>query len=419
MYYLLFLFYLLLACYFVSRSSFVKSTGLSIQIIIPLFLVKVVAGLVLAIIVQKYTTNGNDYWNNNALGIEEYELLIKDPVRFLTSIFDNPYENYGHFFGSENSYWNDLQLNLLLKLIAVLNIFTRGNYYVNIIFFSLMGFYGSVALYRVFFHIYKEKKWPIIIGCFLLPSTIYFTAGIHKDSIVFLLLGLFSYCLYFNVIEYLKVRRTIVLLLSFVLIALFRGYLAVLLLPAALTFIICSRYKLRPLLTFITVYGTGILILFAGEFIIPSFQPLKVITEKQAAFFSLPDAKTTFQKDTIAPTVLDLATHTPQAFSHSVIHPYILEYPSFLYNAVAIEMTFYLLLFLWIIIALAKKSQFQSSPFTCFAVFFAISALLLIGFIVPYPGAIIRYRSLFFPFVITPLLAVLRPKTKYINKINI
>jgi hypothetical protein len=69
----------------------------------------------------------NDYWDNNIMARTEHALLLKDPLHFITSLGTSSYGQYGNYFGSANSYWNDLEVNLLIKIIAIIDILTLGN----------------------------------------------------------------------------------------------------------------------------------------------------------------------------------------------------------------------------------------------------------------------------------------------------
>ncbi len=92
-------------------------------------MVKVSAGITLGWLFKTYYGQGNDYWDLNAYGIEEYQLLLQHPLAFFTNLFDSGYKNENGFFASTGSFWNDLENNFLIKTLGLFNIFSRGNYY--------------------------------------------------------------------------------------------------------------------------------------------------------------------------------------------------------------------------------------------------------------------------------------------------
>ena len=91
-------------------------------------------------------------------------------------------------FSSCDSFWNDLKGNIIIKLVSVFNIFSRGDYYINSLFL-ISRFLWACYIVQGVYKIYPGRAVWVIIGCFLLPSTIYFSSGIHKDGMVFLMLA--------------------------------------------------------------------------------------------------------------------------------------------------------------------------------------------------------------------------------------
>ncbi len=376
--------------------------------IAALFILKVFAGVVIGWIMQKFYP-GNDYWAMNHFGIEEYKLMRSNPHEFFTNIFKSPYDNgYSGFFNSIGSYWNDLRYNIILKLLAFCDIFSRGNYYINSLIFNFFGFFGPVALFRVFAHIYKNKKWAVIAGCFLLPSTLFYASGIHKDLIIFTMLGLFCYALYFSAVERWSIKRSILIFLSVTVMLLIRNYVAIALIPPCVAFVISTKRKMSPVFIFIAIYAVIIVMLFVLELAVPSFQPLKVITQKQTDFLNLPLAGSQIDLNVLEPNLKSFLINLPQAFNNGVLRPYLWDSNKIYLLAHAIELLLYEVLFLLMISRYRKKLNARV-PFILMALFFSISMLLITGFIIPNIGSIVRYKSIYLPFLLTPLLASIYP----------
>ncbi|MEO8772002.1 MAG: hypothetical protein ABI402_18030 [Ferruginibacter sp.] len=372
-------------------------------IIISLFLLKVIAGLAIGWMSQKYYP-GNDYWALDKDGLVEYKLMMSHPREFLTNIFISPYKNgYTGFFNSIGSYWNDLRYNIILKLIAFCDIFSRGNYYINSLFFNFFGFIGLVALFHVFDDIYKNKKWIIITGCFLLPSTLYFSSGIHKDLIVLTMLGIFCYALYFSFTQKFTLNRSIIIFISFVVLLFMRNFVAVALIPVSIAYILCIKKRFGPFPTFISIYALIFLVLLFLQYLVPSFQPLKIITQKQTDFLNLPTAATQLKTNVLEPGLKSFVKNIPQAIEHGFLRPYLWDTKGNFIFPFALELLFYELLFLFVLF----KNRFKPTllnPFIIFSIFFAVSMLILTGLIIPNTGSIVRYKSIYLPFLITPLL---------------
>jgi hypothetical protein len=417
LYYLLFFVYLLLGCYLVTRIPFIRKAGIGNKTIIALFLAKVLAGLLIGWLSNKYNPGTSDYWWINADGWLEYQLLRTDPREFFSNIFRSSYDHYDGFFNSIGSYWNDLKNNIIIKILAFCNIFTRGNYYVNSLFLNFFAFMGSVALYRVFSHIYIHKKRLLIAGCFLLPSTLYFTSGIHKDLVVYTMLAFLCYAVYFSVEQHISLKRILIICLTMLGLLLIRNFVLIMIIPPILAFIICMKKGWKPWLVFSSTYLLMILGISLVSWIYPSLAPLQIIVQKQQDFLNLPVAASQLPMPVLTADPASFVQHFFLAVNHGFLRPYPWEPAGPFLFPLSIELYFYLFLMACAFFFRDRANE-KSSPFIYLSICFALSLLLINGYIVPNMGSLVRYRSIYWPFLIVPLLAIIRlPKVlnKHIN----
>jgi hypothetical protein len=382
----------------------VQNAGLGTKMVLLLFVIKVAVGIIGGIVSHFLMHDNTDQYGYTLQGLIEYNNLIHRPQIFFTDSLPSAYaNNLGDFFGSHNSFWNDLRNNILVKTIGLFNILSRGNYYINSLFFNFIGFLGHIAFFRIFKHIYPKQHWVIIAGCFLLPSTIYFTSLIGKDMIVFTTLGIFCYALYFSLENGFTKKRVAYLLLSFICILLIRNFIAVIILPCALAWYLSSRYKI----TAIKVFGVLFLVAFIGivlsQFLADKYDPLNIVVEKQQSFFSLGYAKSQYQNDTLQPTIKSFIKATPNALRHSFLSPYPIEFDNIYLNVFAVEIIIYLLLALMMII-FPNNTYGRPNTFVIFSLVFAFLIFLFSGYITTNAGALVRYRSIYFPFIIVAIL---------------
>ncbi|RYD71454.1 MAG: hypothetical protein EOP53_23650, partial [Sphingobacteriales bacterium] len=219
--------------------------------ILLLFLFKIFIGIAQAYITQLYFP-GSDTWGMNEFSVMEYEILKNDPARFFREIYASNYngEGYNNFFGSLGSFWNDLELNLITKGLAPFNFISNGNYYINSIFFNFFGFFGNIALFRLFNHIYTNKKTAVLIGCFFIPSCMFYSCAIGKDNIAFTMLALFCFALYFFSLSGFNAKRLLWLLFFFCGVLLMRNHIALLLISPAMAFYVSVKTKKNPWIIF-------------------------------------------------------------------------------------------------------------------------------------------------------------------------
>ncbi len=404
MYYFLFVIYFFACCYFITKIKFIQHSGLSTKVVLLLFITKITAGIIGGLVSHFLMHDNTDQYGYTLQGLVEYENLIHHPKIFFTDSLPAAYaNNLGEFFGSQNSFWNDLRNNILIKTIGVLNILSRGNYYINSLFFNVVGFFGHVALFRVFKHIFPKQHWTIIVGCFLLPSSLYYSSLIGKDMMVFTALCIFCYALYFSLVNGFTKKRITYLLLSFICVLLIRNFIAVILLPCACAWHVSSWYKIKPAKVFGTLFLLAIAAIVLSQFLPEKYDPLNIVVKKQQAFFSLGIAKSQYQNDTLQPTIKSFVTAAPTSLRHSFLSPYPTEFDNIYLNGFALEIILYLLLVLMMIVFHSKNNK-GIHAFIIFCFVFTFLIFLFSGYITTNAGALVRYRSIYFPFIIVNVL---------------
>lgn len=419
--YLLFTVYLLILCWLLLRLPVIKKIGLNKKTVLALFLCKIVAGIAIGWVSIHIYGPGNDYWDLNDAAWKEYQLLLTHPGTYFTNIFTSGYPGgYGGLFSSFNSYWNDLKGNLLIKLVSMFNILSRGDYYINSLFFNFIIFFGHVVFYKFFVAVFKERKWLVVVGCFLIPSTLYFTSGMHKDGIVFLLLSILIYCVYRWLQQNkITVKRLLLIVVSFILLFLIRNYIFIALVPALLAWIFTQKTKWKPAFVFAAVYFIAGLLVFNVDVLFSKIKPLNIIITKQTEFLNLPHTETTISLTPLQPTFKSFAANAPEAFNHLLLRPYLWELPVVLLLPLNIELLICQLLFLLYIFYHKKINDKPAAGLIYFLVFFCITMFLLIGYIVPNLGSLVRYRSVYLPLIITLQLCLIQwEKVPLINKIK-
>lgn len=412
--------YLVLFCWLLPRMGFVKKAGMDSKLVRGLFLIKALAGFALGWLSLRYTNS--DYWQQNGWGWDEYQLLLHNPGEYFTNLFRSGYAHgFDGVLDSTNSYWNDLKTNLIVKLISIFDIFSQGNYYINALFFSFIGFIGHVALYRVFIKIYPLRQWAVVIGCFLLPSMLLYSSAVHKDPIMFAAIGLLCLAVYqWQVRGRLTVKIGCTILLTLVALFLLRNLVFLAAIAALIAVAILSVTQWKPAYVFTGVYMVGVLLFFNAKHIMPFLDIPARMTEKQSYFLAYPKVQTVIAMDTLQPTALGFLRNTPQAINHALMRPYVWEGSSRFLIPIAVEFLLYqLLLVLFLLFPSRPKMERAGQVLLLFGLFFALANLLSIGYIVNNLGAIVRYRSLYLGLLIIPLLASVnweRIKQKFILK---
>ena len=399
---LIFIGYLLLFSASILRIPFFYKSGIGKINLVAIFLLKIAAGISYALFYRlpKYYA-GADTWRFYNQSIVEKKWLLSDPIAFVKDLFIYGYHSSGKLFSGENSFWNDLKSNVLIKILALMNVITNDSYYTNIIIFNFLFFIGLVALFKVFLFYFPEKKGMIIIGVFLLPSSLFWCSGIHKDGLILSALGtliyLFHRCFTFR----FSFKAIFSILFCALVIFSLRNYMLFALLPALACWYISTKFSGKTISVFIAFYVSMVVLslLFVG--LQSSFNPFVILAEKQHEFLQL-SGNSSVIKSQLQPTIYGIASYFPHALDMAFLRPHLTEVNNLAYIP-AIAESF---LFFAVILAsiFSKSRNITPRPFTYFLLFFSISILMICGFTIPLTGAIVRYRSLILPLLITPFL---------------
>ena len=402
---LLFAFYLILFAWLVTKVKFFTSSGLTSSQLVILFLFKVMAGIFYGWIGIYYGEMAKmiDTWGYHFESLQEYALLKKDPLIFFTNLFQSNYEGgYGNFLSTENSWWNDVKANMLIKIMAIFNLFSFGQYYTNIIFYSFFTMFGPMAIYRVMKDHYSMGNLAVLLACFFIPSFLYWTSGLHKEGLIFFGLAMVIYHFYFGFKEdRFRLTRILAIIACLFLILILRNFLIIILLPPLLGWMLSEKFK-KPVLVFITIAAVSVILFFTSKYIDPQLDLPQATLTKQKEFFNLSGGSTVPVKE-LEPDFIGFVKNAPQALSLSIIRPYPSDVSHLLSLAAAIEIN--ILLFLFIIFLIWKKKGNKISALLLFLLFFSFAELMMVGYTVNNLGAIVRYRSIVLPLLLIPVVA--------------
>ena len=404
--YLLFTAYLIFFAWLVTKVKFFTHSGFTNSQLVIIFLLKAMAGIFYGWIGIYYGQMAQmiDTWAYHVESLQEYKLLISHPVYFFTSLFHNTYEGgYTNFLTSHNSWWNDVKANFLIKIMAIFDLFSFGNYYVNVIFYSFISLFGPMAIYRVMKDIFPARKMPVLVAVFFVPSFLYWTSGLHKEGLIFVGLSLMIYHFYFGLKEKkFPLYRILSILLGFFLVLILRNFLVLPLLPPLAAWLLCYKIKWKPVIVFAVVSGLCLTFFFTSKYIIPGIDLPQSVVIKQLEFIQL-EGHSSVTVNTLKPTFGSFLLNAPQAFSLAVLRPYPSDVRHLLSLAAAIEVAVLLLFFL--VFVFCRKNGVPLSPLLLFCLFFSFGVLFMIGYSVNNLGAIVRYRCIVFPFLLAPMAA--------------
>lgn len=389
--YLLFFVILFGFCLLIPRIPFLIKSGLAPKYLVAFFLVRAAMGVINCYLSYHYFTVSDSLTFHN-VGLNEYYLLTTDPAYFFSETFTNYHNHYSGLLETSQSFWNNLKTNVIVKTLAILDVLTRRNFYVNTLIFNIPVFFGTVALFRALKTYFQKYHSILAISVFLFPSALFYTSSIHRDGLVWMSLGLIIYVLNQFFSKGYSWKRLLLFLFSFLLIFSLRNYVAFIIVPALAAWWLSWKKEKYSAAIFTMILMLCILLFFSLRNFIPLADFPQYVANRQADFNEIAEVSRTYlPMNPLTPDFYSFLKSFPLAFKHAFLLPFIGNMQSTMELPFALEILLIEILFcIWLF--QRKKS---SAPMIYFILFICIINMVMIGYTVPNLGAIIRYRSIY------------------------
>ena len=299
----------------------------------------------------------------------------------------------------DTSYKNSLmnESRLLIKLNAILNIIGFKNYFFNSITFILMGFVGEFLIFKSLLLKFNFKYPKILFWSMVLfPSIFLWSSGILKEPLIILSFGLILNSLS-------RKRKTKWLSISTFTIALLiifkvKFYVFICFFPALISYLISEKTKLKPprlIFAFCIIIALALMIMGNMK---SSYNPLKILSEKQNDFITLSelfDTGSAFKMSPIEPNIISLIKAIPMGAVNGFLRPFPKNINKLLQLLPLIENILLYLLFLYLsykIVFLKIELNKDVKNIVWNSLFFICMLFVLTGISTPVIGALVRYK---------------------------
>jgi hypothetical protein len=186
-----------------------------------------------------------------------------------------------------------------------------------------------------------------------------------------------------------------------------RSFLALTLIPALLAWGMSGKLWQSPWKVFSSVYAICIFLFFLSGQLGPVDFPGK-IKERQQEFFRLKGGSEV-RLDSLDERPVSYLKILPQALNHVFLRPYPGEQSSLLYRFSALETWFCVIVFLLALVFPSPSSRMVLiQPMVVTIIFYGLTNYLLIGYTIPFLGAIVRYRIIFETLFLAVLVRCIR-----------
>lgn len=367
------------------------------------FILKVFAGFAYGYLYAHYFPN-SDSWMLFEESLKEYHYLLHEPARFFSTEveFRNMTDVFSH---ADNATWKNLDDNIFIKILGILNLLSFGNYYVNVILFN---FFSTWGLYRIYMAAvpYTRNKLLLSILVFALPSSLFWSSGLHKDGMIVFFTGIFIAGLQQQISRGFTWKGLLLLLVCLLGLLTFRNAAALVLVMPSLAWYASKYLPWKPIVVFSASLILGVIFFFSTSILPDKYNLPQLLAEKQGQFLKL-EGGSKVETTALKGNLLSYFKAFPKALNRVFLRPYPTELQSPFYLMAFAEM---LLVMTLIVIALLRIQKIDPPrvlhPFNLFLLSTAITSLLIIGFTVPFLGAIVRYKSFYLVLLLVPFLQI-------------
>ncbi len=390
------------------------------------FWIKII-GCIAFTIFNAYISPGDSTGLYHQEGVNIYHLIQKDfsninllfseGKNFDESLLRDP-GNAG-YFKSPNNF-------LVTKIVAMFCFVTFGKYMIINLFFALIAFTGAWKLFLFFYEQYPQLHKKFAIAILWLPTFVFWSSGILKDSICIASLGWITYGLYeifYRKKNFIK-NIAIVIFFSYLIIIL-KIYILISYVPFFMLFIILKnignirngllKYMLAPALILGSMYGfTKALNSYGdelGQFAVKDLT--KSIKRYNKAYENQANSGTANSNFSLGVefdgTMTGLAKLAPVAISTTFFRPFLWEShkPSTLLSS--IEALLLMLFTLYIIFKAGLFNFFKlitRDPLIMYCFLFSCVFALFVGASTLNFGSLVRYKIPCEPFYLISLFLI-------------
>jgi hypothetical protein len=372
----------------------IKPAALSRTELIAGFAVKVLLGLIYGYVYLHYYT-GDDTWKLFRASLAETDLLRNNPALFFRNEYTPLHSiEIGHGWKEITTlYMNDLQYALFVKSMAFINLVSGGNYYINVVVFNMIVFFGHYWFFIMMNELFPEKrKWLFIAIFFFLPA-VFWLSGLRIDGLLFFFLSLFL----LHLVSSRKKQglRFLLMAVGFAGVFLCRPEFAMFLSIAVLAYIIAvkMRNRIKPVFVFAGVYSVAVILFFMSAWIIPDGGMPGMVARIQHKFIILKGTR--YATDELQPTITGFIKALPGAALNTFFRPLPWEAKGALQLMASAEMIIFWMLAVFVFMRREPDWKLRlQHPVILLLICLAVSVFVSLGYIVPFPGAIIRYKAI-------------------------
>ncbi len=364
--------------------------------------IKLSAGLALGLIYKFYYLNKGDTFLYFRDAVTLSEIFIKNPVEYFQIVFNHHFSNHS---GSDFSFAHQSRAFFMAKILSPVALITNNNYWLSSIYLSFFSFLGCWKLANILACKFPVNYKGAAIAFLFLPSFVFWSSGIMKESILIGCLCLsVSFLFQKNFTGFNGVIKIIFIALSVFFIFRVKYYYLAIALPTIIAYYFThlffknKKYQFQ-IIVFLFFFISAFIL---ATFIHPNLNPDNFISALVKNHdINIRGGKNSLYIyfDNFKPNALSVVKNIPLAFVSGLYRNFVWEATSGFQYIIGIENLLLLVLSFYTIFRLINKKINVRFPLllTATLVYIILLAVLL-SLSSPNFGSLSRYRSGYIPF---------------------
>ncbi len=395
--------------YVIYKMPFFKTSGISFNVLLGIFIVKLLASFSL-------------YWVYTVFYPVRTEAdLFKyfDDAKILFSTLDSSFTDYFRIiFGSvenngdlikyyeqTNFWYKQIDYGLfndnrtVIRINALLMLLSFGNIFVHNVFACFISLFSYVLIYKTVSGTNTRTNKLLIISIFLIPSTLFWTSSILKELVVMLGVSFLFYSIHKIAYSGFNCRRGLMFAIAMFILLSIKVYIIIAFLPAAIIYFITAKKDFTPCKSYALAFLICVALLVLNETVLHIAPFLERLAFKRNDFINCYSSANSYLLiGFIDKDILSFVKDTPQALFRAIFLPLpwniksAIELLPFLENLL-------LLTLIVLTIFYRKTVSREQQNVIWFTLFVSFILFWIIGVSTPVVGAIVRYKMPVFPFL--------------------
>ena len=393
-------FWWVLLAWLLTKFGLITSLGFSKIQISALFSLKVLVGIGFLLFYELYygdksSTDALRFYND---GNTLFQVFKSDPITYFkiilgidmqsesvvtaTNELNNWYKE--HLRGVFNDNMTIIRFNALVRLISF------DVYHVHTLIVNFVGFLGLAALVKNFKQYGLNQKLTFL-SLLLFPGILFWTSGVLKESLLLFTIGFLVHYL-FKTLHQFKLKNVGFLIVFLLLSLLIKSYVAFCVLIGFVLLLVYRIIKDTSVATVLYLFLIPILGIVADKIL--SLKIPERIYQKQHDFLNelaISQPGSAFEIFVLEPSWWSLIKNAPYAIGNTLFRPFIWE----AHSSISLLASFEVILLFSIALITFRLKQKVTNEKLKITLFLFISAMLIsliVGWVTPVFGALVRYK---------------------------